>query len=435
MSQSPFKRRMFLRGLGGAALGLPFLDSLARTSSTAQAQTSEFPKRLIFLVTNNGTNPETHWPTGNGSDFSLGPIMAPLQTYKNNMVVLRGVDNQAAMATRFNGHADAIRCMLTGRTATRGPDGQFVRDEATGGGISIDQFVAQQIGETSVVQSLEYEQSYQYDKPTNYVSFYGQNSPVPFEDEADKLFRRVFGEREVDVSDADRLARVADQRSVLDAVLAQYGQLQRRVSSADRRRLARHADTLRSLERRLGAGAAAICVPPSQPTDKRDWEAGLDVVAHAFACDLTRVATVKLRQDSSGLGVVGSYHDDYLHHVTRDPEAARIVTAVKTRLSQRVAEFIERLRNLPEGEGSVFDNTLVVWADEFCHGYQHRHHEVPYVLLSGSNRFTEMGRYIHYTAPVSNNRLWLSIRDMLGASGDFGDPEFGSTPLAELEAA
>ena len=101
----------------------------------------------------------------------------------------------------------------------------------------------------------------------------------------------------------------------------------------------------------------------------------------------------------------GSYHDDYLHNIYSDPNAPAVVRAQKQHEVSYIKAVLDRLDATPEGTGTLLDNTLVVWVDEFCHGYSHQHHEIPYVMFSGSNRFFEMGRYLEYSSPVSTNRV------------------------------
>ena len=422
-------RRSFLRGLGGSLLALPFLEAFE--PSMAEAQTA--PKRIVFLTTPNGTNPATHWPTGSGSSFTLSPILSPLAAYQDRMVVLRGVDNLAAKATGINGHTDSVRCMLTGRMASN----QANDDYTAAGGMSVDQHIANQIGGTCAFKSLEYVTDYIYAHPPNYSSFTGANQPVPFEDEPAELFNRVFGNFTLPADDPAAKALRDDRMSVLHGVYDNYKALDARLGSADRKRLEAHLDMVHDLEQKIGASVGADCTVPTEPgAGDHDWLLGLETLKHALACDLTRVATIRTEfwQGYGFLGVEGSYHDDYLHNVTNSPSAAQMVDAVKTHQAGKIAQIVDALASVPEGAGTLLDNTLVVWVDEFCHGYSHSHHEIPYVLISGSDRFFPMGRYIHYTNPVSTNRLLNSLVAAMDASGagQFGDPQFDNAPLPEL---
>jgi hypothetical protein len=434
MTRNPLiSRRSMLRGLGGAALALPFLELL---DCSKQARAAGFlpPKRLLIVTTPNGTNPATHWPTGSGSSFALSPILSPFEPYKQNLLVLRGVDNLAAKATGVNGHTDAVRCMLTGRRASNRENDDYT----AGGGISVDQFIAAEVGKATPQKSLEYVTSYIYAKPPNYCSFYAAGQPAPFEDEPAELFKRVFGGLSSAPDDPAAVARRAGRTSVLQAVYKNYAALRPKLGAADRERLQAHMTRVEELEQRLTSVALRpACTIPEAPADsERRADVGLDILVQAFACDITRVATVRTQfwDDYPQFGVTGSYHDDYLHRVKDSPTAAAMVDRVKTHQATSIGRIIERLRAVPEGEGTLFDSTLVVWVDEFCHGYSHTHHEIPYVLLSGSDRFFKMGRYLHYTEAVSTNRLLNSLIQAMEVpgAGQFGDPEFGNAPLSEL---
>jgi hypothetical protein len=204
----------------------------------------------------------------------------------------------------------------------------------------------------------------------------------------------------------------------------------------DRERLDAHLEKVRELEQKLDAGAGLSCEIPAEPPEGSDADSGtgLDVLVQALACDLTRVATVRFDfwDSYEFLGVTGSYHDDYLHMVTQNASAAEVVQTVKTwQCREQILAFVDRLAAIPEGDGTLFDNTLVVWVDEFCHGYAHAHDEIPYVMLCGSDRFFPMGRYLQYENGVANNRLFnalIAAMDVDGA-GTFGDPAFGNAPL------
>jgi hypothetical protein len=350
------------------------------------------------------------------------------------MIIMRGVDNEAAMATGINGHTDAIRCMFTGRVAAN----QANDDYTAGGGISIDQHIANTIGADTMFKSLEFERGVYASTWPNWTSFYGAGQPVPFESDAQKFWDRIFaGVSEPSAPDPELVQLQADRKSVLDAVQQQYGALRRRVSSADQQRLDAHLEMVRDLERRIAdSDLSSACIVPERPatnTMENDSLDGIDIVAYALSCDLTRVATIAWRHSGyPHLGVTGSYHDDWLHHVHQDPQAQTIVNTVKTWECEQVLYVLDKLASIPEGTGTLLDNTLVVWSDEFCHGYSHQHHEVPYVLLSGSDNFFEMGRYLQYATPRSNNELWIAIAEAMGVDGPFGDPQFGSTPLPGL---
>jgi len=346
----PISRRTVLRGLGSAMIALPFLEYFHQE---ARAATYTAPKRLLFLTTPNGTNPATHWPTGSGSSFSLSPILSPLQAYQNNMVVLRGVDNLAAKATGINGHTDAVRCMLTGRKASNTSN----TDYTAAGGISVDQHIAKDVGKGTLFKSLEYVADYIYAHAPNYCSFYDANQPAPFEDEPNELFKRVFGNFSTSPEDPAAIARRADRQSVLNAVYENYGVLNGHLGSADKQRLDAHLTRVHELEQKLMTDVGPTCVVPAAPgADEKSADVGIDILFSALACDLTRVATIRTQfwDSYSNLGVTGSYHDDYLHHVTDDPNAAAMVDQVKTLQATNIAKIVDKLVAIPDGAGTLF---------------------------------------------------------------------------------
>jgi uncharacterized protein DUF1552 len=436
MTKRHTTRRAVLRGLGGAMLGLPLLEYFGVKNAAAAGP----PKRLLILTTPNGTDPNGHWPTGTVQNFQLSNILSPLEPFKSNLCVLRGVNNEAAAATGINGHTDTVRCMFTGRIASN-----FVNDDYTAaGGISVDQHIANDIGASTAFKSLEYVEDYIYAHGPNYASFYGPNQPVPFEDEPVLLFDRVFGDFS-DPSDPAAEAKRADRLSVLHHVYDEYKALDAKLGKTDRARLAAHLDMVHDIEQKILAGVGAQCTPPGAPAPDDYGGPGIDIILNALACDLTRVASIRLCywDDYGGMAIdgypgqtiQGSYHDDFLHMVLQGGDRAAAVGTVKKYQAQKVADIIAKLQAIPEGTGTLFDNTLVLWADEFCHGYAHQHHEVPYVFACGTDRFFQMGRYVQYgNGGVSNNRLWNSLIGAMEASGvgQFGDPQFDNTPLPEL---
>jgi len=441
-------RRAVLRGLGGITVGLPFLEALGCRKDGAldlsglsqRADAAGPPKRIVFFMTENGTDPRVHFPIGSETSFTFPEITAPLEPLKSNLIFTKGIDNTVASLKGEDGqdpntHYSSWACQLTGRRAAKGGT-----DYSASGGISLDQFLANQIGTATKFKSLEFGYSSYYHSDIT-ISFYGANQPVPPEGRPDRFFDRVFSGVSSDPGGGPDPALVRlreDRMSVLDAVKPRFTAMQPRLSTADRHRLDEHLAKIRDLEKRISEPPpiTASCVKPPAASGKEfpaTDDVGLDLMAYALGCDLTRVATVMFNiGDYHFLGVPGSYHDDWLHHVLESSEATGHVRKVKRWIASRLVDFVEKLKAIPEGDGTVFDNTLVVWCDEYCHGYNHKIHEIPYVLLSGKDRFFKMGRFLDYGSGVPNNQLWLSIRDAMGATGDFGDPAIATSPLPRI---
>jgi hypothetical protein len=302
------------------------------------------------------------------------------------------------------------------------------------GGISIDQHVANAVGTTSRLRSLEFGVYWPYSS----ISFYGQRQPVPYEDNPANIYDRMFLDYLPPGSDLALAKLRADRRSMLDAVAQNFEILNRRLGRSDRQRLDMHLTMLRDVERRL-ATSSATCSQPARPPDMRDdpavGQTHMDLLALALACDFTRVGSMVWADagyERPPLSISGDYHGDVVHYTGVSQAARDTVTRVKTMYANQFKYLLDRLNSLPEGSGTVLDNTVLVWLDEFMVGADHSHENLPYVLAGGAPYF-RTGRFIEYTDRPANNRLWISVMNAMGIPGNnFGDPAFGNSPLPNL---
>ncbi len=413
-------RRSLLRGAGGIAVGLPWLEATARGADIGP------PKRVLFIHTPNGSYEPNHWGTVNAeTDFTLGSIMSPYDAWKGKAVFLRGVNNTAAMATtmRPNGHHDAMYCALTGRPGI-----------TSGAGISADQYIANEIGKTTKYKSLEWAFGVGSTYRTVNLSFYGAKQPLPFalgSELYDRLFSGVTGQSTLPSAE---LAKVKAQRqSVLDSIKENYAVASKGLGKADQQRLSGHLQMVRELEQRMQAGGGTTTC--SAPATK----GGEDMIAYALACDLTRVATIAYRDGhdraplASGEVIQGSYHDDYVHKI-KEPHPAAVVTELKRSEIARVTRVLQKLASIPEGNGTLLDNTLVYHFDEFMYGYQHSHKNHPMTFTSGSSRFFKGGRFLDLTGKgVTTNQVVSSVIAMMGVDPvGWGDPQYGAGTVPGL---
>ncbi len=406
-------RRTLLRGAGGAVVALPWLE--------AMAQAAESPKRLVIFYTKNGFYPDFFWPKGTESDFTLGRIMGRLQPYKDKLLVLRGLENKIATFMRTqangNGHFDATASALTLVTPVGGITG--------GGGPSIDQYIGEHLGRDVRFKSIEY--ALGYANRSSNINFSGVRQPIPFQGDDQQLFDRLFTGFAASPDPAAARVR-ADRQSIIDSVSANLGLVQKRLGTADRERLDAHLTMTREFERRVFATPAATsgsCNVPGRPKVNASASRtdGFDMLAHALACDRTRVATIFVHDDQavSQLGITGNYHNDWVHAMFTDPAAPEVIFKKKDWDVSRLVYFLDKLKSIPEGNGTVLDNTLVVWTDEFGSAPDHRHKDTPFVLISGSNRFFRPGRFLHYPDAPHINQVWSAILPTLGVPGPFGD--------------
>lgn len=450
-------RRQFLHTAAGGTLALPLLTESSRPARAATA-----PKRLLICFTPNGTIQNAWLPKGTAQDFALGEIMAPLAPHKNDITVVENLTMTAALrAAGGDAHGLGVGCLLTGIEPL--PGNQFAAGmggpgSGWPGGISIDQFIAERIGKATRFPSLEFTVKTMEGNIWSRISYKGAAIPVTPMDNPSMAFDRVFG---CDTGDAAALARLrAQRRSVLDNSLAEFEALGRTLGKVDRQKIESHLGGLRDLERQLAATCMPVgaqCTKPPRSTlvgtkvpkynlSNEDADAGADVdiparhdairqmVVAAFACDLTRVASVILAPSRSPivmswLGIKG------MHHAISHTQDTASLIKIDQFYAQEIAKLIADLKASKEADGkSVFDNTLIVWCNELGIGSGHTHDKIPFMLAGSAGGYFKTGRLVTAQKGIAQNDLLVSIANAMGLSDVtmFGNPAYCKGPLVGL---
>ncbi len=443
MSLPALSRRHFLRG-AGALLTLPFLESLVPGGTLRAAERlgrlapSGAPLRTAFIYVPNGVNNAHWWPTAGGErDFVLGDSLAALQPHRDQIQILSGLGHANANA---NGdgpgdHARASATFLTGMQA-RKTSGRDIRV-----GRSVDQIIAAHAGPGHRLPSLEmscdaprltgncdsgYSCAYQFN-----LSWRTENQPVPAERNPRLVFERLFGAQE-DRLDAEARARRSAQRaSILDFVSDDARRLQRSLGSADRDKLDDYLESRRAVERRL-ASFDQFHADPSKPMPAGvpgEYEDHMrlmaDLLVLAFRTRSTPVATLMLSAESSGrtfpsLGITEGHHS--LSHHEKRADKLEQIRRIDAFYAQQFAYLVGRLREVPEGEGTLLDNCLLVYGSGIRDGDRHDHLDLPVVLAGGAAGATTPGRYRRFT-PRPMCDLYQSILRLHGVD----TPRFGDS--------
>lgn len=367
-------RRQFLSALGltGSALAL---GSLPRR---ALAQEGGVPKRLILISTGHGTVYDG-WkirPPGLDAsmpfqvplhDLTLPRALEPLDAFRDKVAVFDGLSMISAEQD-----IPGYRHEKGWVHAWTGAWSQLTGSDLHASMPSLDQVVARQIARADRLTSLEL--TVGFGRPTSHA---GAGQPLPLEGDPRRVFNRLYG-----------LAgdpTVAARRSVLDFAGAEFDALAPRLSAADRTRMGDHFDLVRQIEARIEGLASIQCAPDGTvlPGNEGEYDAVFraqaDLLANAFACDLTRVGTLSLgdipsRDFGWGDYLSGDAHNDFAHRIYVDPQAASAMTDYHRFHSAQVAYLLELLDAIPEGNGTLLDNTVVVWGSELAdgwHGYKH----------------------------------------------------------------
>ncbi len=439
MTSSPLQRnsrelsrRLFLRGTG-VVMALPWLESMPVWGAQPMAASAP-PRRLAFLFMGNGVNPAQWWAKGSGADVELGPSLAPLEPLKGKFNYIKGLFNKAATGVGI--HPGMTGNLLSGAQLTKGAE--------LHGGVSLDQVLANRIGDLTVQPSmvLGCEQPVTGYHATNFsmaysshISWSSPTSPVPMEVYPSLAFDSLFENR-------------GSQRnlSVLDRVMEQVASLTRRVSSTDKGKLDEYLTSVRDVEKRAqdmraakekaeanatgrGRVAATMARPDNGlPEDIRDhMRLMCDILALAFQTDKTRIATLLLCRDISGLFY--PFLDVKLaHHLASHEDTGDPFMRINQFYVSQYKYLIDKLAAMPEGEGTVLDNSCLVFMSNMWSGSQHDSTKVP-VLTAGTLGGTlDTGRVLDYTAAGDENRklcsFYLSLMDRMGVTLDrFGDAD------------
>ena len=441
MNTAIHSRRSFLRKLGLSASAAPFLAQLPYLGAAPGGKTSAPKQRLVIVFSPNGTIPKNFWPEQQGDDFELKPILKPLQPFQDRLLTLRGVCNKV----RGDGdsHMRGMSCLLTGIELFPGNiQGGSHTPAGWAKGISIDrelnnhfqakketrtQFGALHFG-VGVTDRAD---------PWTRMSYDGPNQPVAPIDDPYQIYRKLYGDRRERQS----------VRGILDDVRTDLAQIAPRLAPDDRRILERHAELVRRMETDLASDNAASlqAPPPELPAGVANQNDNLptlarmqaDMLVNAFVNDFARVATLQFTK-SVGQARMNWLEIEKGHHsLSHEPDgnaaAVRDLTKINTWFAQEVASLAKKLADTPEpgGQGSLLDNTLILWTNELGKGNSHTLNDVPFVLL-GSGWGFRMGRSLRLPN-VPHNRLLLSLAHAAGHPlQTFGNPKLSAQGPLDL---
>jgi len=261
------------------------------------------------------------------------------------------------------------------------------------------------------------------------MSYTGSNQPLPPQDDPALLFNQLFSDQMTDQTELTALD--LRRRSVLDGVKEQLASVQSRAGYQDRLRLEHHFDTMRDLERRIGNGAA--CGDVEQPAEREiDSEATmeaifadqLDLLTAALACDLTRVASLQVSNSWNPITFPWLEDAQQGHSLSHRSTSVTWEKRIDW-CGQQFAKFLKKLDEIPEGEGTLLDNTLVMWSTEVAVGNTHSFNDMPLLFAGSAGGMMQTGRYIQYSDPRSMSDVYIAMLKMFGIDEDtFGDSRF-----------
>ena len=428
ISKKHIPRRTVLRG-AGAVLALPFLEAMVPARTVLAQSKAAPPSRFVGLFVPHGGAPGYWVPEKVGAlPEQLPFIWKGLEPFRDKTVIFSGLHSRSAEPPPGVTGADhwvaaAFMCAEKPKK-TAGAD---VR-----AGTTIDQIIAQKIGGSSLIPSLQmavedpganssncgegYSCVY-----TNTISWATPTSPLPMELNPQVVFERMFGDGTTTEQRASRRKR---DQSILDSLRGSVSRLRSDLGASDRQRLDEYAENVREIERRLQIAIKASAVAPENievpvgvpQTFDEHIKLQFDLLALAFEADITRVGSLLFARDLTGRTYPASdaptrgFHG--VSHHGEAPSAILDLARINQYHVKMVAHLADRLAKKQEGDGTLLDHSLILFGSNMGNSNQHVHHDVPHVLVGGANGKLKGGRHLAYpskTVPTGN--LLLSVLD------------------------
>jgi hypothetical protein len=429
ISKRALPRRTFLRG-AGAALALPLLDAMI-PSLTALADTPANPaqlRRLGFVYMPMGCDVTRWTPPGGETLEELSPSLSPLEPVKKNVAIISNMELRNAYPGT---HATSNSSFLSAAKAKRTESTDYYL------GTTVDQIAAQQIGKGTQLASLElsmdllsvvgqcdngYACVYQ-----NNLSWSSPTTPLPAEAHPRIVFESLFGE---EGGTAERRTALKKRASLLDSVTDELARLQKSLGPRDRTRVNQYLESVRDVERRIQQAEAAaadnelpdIDRPVGVPAAYADHARLMfDLQLLALQADITRVVTFQLAREASvraytEIGISEGHHP-LTHHGGDTDKIAKVAKINQFHVSL-FAEFLQKLKATPEGNGSLLDHVLYLYGSGMGNPNVHDHVNLPIIVAGGAAGKMRGGRHIRYSEPTPLANLHLTLLDKVGVRLD-----------------
>ncbi len=428
MKHTALPRRTFLRGLG-TLMALPALEAMVPAASAAAAKA--LPRRTAFVYVPNGMNMAHWWPETVGRGYELSKTLQPLASHRDDFSVMSGLAQVSGRGGPDGpgDHARANATWLTGVRArkTAGADIQV--------GVSIDQVLAERVGNQTRIDSLElgcdkarsagacdsgYSCAYQFN-----LAWKGPATPMPPEANPKQVFERLFGNGTSNQETAARQKREQYNKSILDFVLEDANSLKRQLGATDRRKLDEYLTAVRDLERRIERAAkfgaahppTGVNAPERFETYEQQVQLMFDVMALAFQTDSTRIATFIVAHDGSNrpypnIGIRDGHHDVYHHR--NDEEKKKKLAQINRYHASQFARFLDRLKATKEGDGNILDNSTILYGSALSNGDKHSPEDLPILIAGRGGHRLNTGRHLRVDAKTPMTNVYRSMLETVG---------------------
>jgi hypothetical protein len=443
ITRKALSRRTILRGLG-ATVALPFLDAMTPAMASSSLPGGK-PVRMAFVYVPNGIDMRFWNPDYEGKLGELPDTLKPMAGLRDKMTLLSNLTQNNGRAL-LDGPGDHGRCCgayLTGVQPRKSADDIHC-------GISCDQIVANEIGHMTRFPSLEigiedarqagncdsgYSCAY-----TNNLAWRSETQPLPPVLNPRDLFERLFG-KDAHLTPEERALRNSRRRSILDFVTEDTHKLQGDLGPTDKRKLDEYLTSIRQIEVQLEKAEhdnaqidPGMDKPYGVPPDFAEhFRLMSDMMTIAFQADLTRVMTFLVTREGSSrpyreIGIPDGHHP--LTHHQNDPVKMEKVTKINLYHMQQFAAWMERLNTIQEGDGSILDNSMIIYGAGLSDGNRHTHEDLPTLMVGRGGGHVSAGRRIVYRKETPMSNLFLTMMDSMGVHAEhFGDSTGKVDPL------
>jgi len=431
ITKKSLSRRTFIHGVG-ASFSLPLLDAMVPAATASTQIPAINAKRLGYIFMPMGCDQSRWTPKSEKTLDELSPILKSLASVKDQTTVLTNMELRPAYP---GSHATSNSSFLSAAQAKVTESTDYYL------GTTADQVAAKQIGQKTQLPSLElamdllqtvgqcdngYACVYQ-----NNLSWSSPTTPLPAEAHPRLVFENLFGEGG---SPEERRASLLKRASLLDSILEDMKRLQKGLGAADRARVADYLESVREVERRIQQAESDTRDKPLPDLDRpmgvpasyaEHARLMFDLQLLAFQGDITRITTFQIARETSNrsypeIGIPEAHHP--LSHHGNNAEKIEKMSKINTFHVSLFAEYLEKLSNTPEGNGSLLDNSLLLYGSGIGNPNVHDHTNLPIIVAGGSSSGMKGNRHIRYEEPVPLANLHLSLLDKVGVKLDeFGD--------------
>lgn len=414
LTKKHLSRRHLLRG-AGIALSLPLLESMIPAASGAQAKPRS---RLACIYIAHGAVMKNWTPATEGKGFEFPATLKSLEPFRDRVNVISDMTLPFAYGTDASAganHARSSQVWLNCVEPGTGPSPT-----------SFDQVAAKYIGQDTPLPSLELSLD-----DSSSISYRTPTTPLPMERNPQVVFERLFGDGS---TTEERVTRTDLKRSLLDAVASEVPQLKKALPSEDKHRLDRYLEDVREIERRIKVAAASPTANlkiPAKPTGiptsfVQHSKLMFDLLTLAWQAEITRVSTFMVAREVSNRVFEESGINDPFHNLSHHSEVpaniAKLATLNAFHTQNTIAYFLKKLKETPDGDGTLLDHSLVLYGSGMSNSNQHDHDPLPILLAGGASGRLDGGRHIHAGKGVPLSNLLVSMMEKLELpEQSFGD--------------